>query len=593
MTQHDTLPSHFVMAKDRNKDHVAFRFAENGHWKTMGWEEYFNTATKVAGALAALDIKPGDRVVIMSNTRYQWAIADQAILGLGCVTVPIYQSATPEDIAFILENSQAVAAFVEDDKQFQKFQQVDKDKLSVKHLFSFSHIDSPDVTPWEKLLEQGASYHTGNPQFFIESCNKVDREDLASIVYTSGTTGLPKGVEILHRCIFSECTDVAKVLELTHQDRTLTFLPFAHIFGRAEMWAHVIIGYQLCLAESIDRIAANLVSIKPTFMMAVPRIFEKLYDRIISQVDSGSPVKKKLFYWAVGIGQQVSRHKRAKKELPFSLLLQFQLASKLVFKTINEKLGGKIRYLVSGGAPLSKEIAEFFHASGILILEGYGLTETSAAVTVNTPYNYEFGTVGPPMEDVQVRIAEDGEVLVKSDKVFRGYYKNPEATAKSLVDGWFHTGDIGEIDDRGRLKITDRKKDLIKTAGGKMIAPQKIENVLKTSKYISQVVVYGDKMKYLVALVTLNDGEVSRFAQNEGISCANSEELKNHDKVYQLIQAEIKSRNSQLGSYETIKNFAILPEDFTVESGELTPSLKVKRKHLSKKYEDKILKLYA
>jgi long-chain acyl-CoA synthetase len=324
----------------------------------------------------------------------------------------------------------------------------------------------------------------------------------------------------------------------------------------------------------------------------VPRIFEKIYGRILSGVDDGGVLKKKLFNWALGVGSQVSRYKRDHQSVPVALGLQYSLAYKLVFSKINERLGGRLRFLVSGGAPLSKEISEFFHAAGILILEGYGLTETTAAIFVNTPYKYRFGSVGPALGDTKIKFAADGEILVKGKKIFKEYFKNTEATTESLNDGWFQTGDIGELDNDGFLKITDRKKDLIKTAGGKIVAPQKLENLLKMNPLISQVLIYGDKMKYLVALVTLNQEEVKKFLEAQGLGDCTYKEMVSKPQVYDRVHDAIKEKNSTLASFETIKNFAILSEDFTVESGDLTPSLKVKRKYLSQKYSTVIDGLY-
>jgi long-chain acyl-CoA synthetase len=327
-------------------------------------------------------------------------------------------------------------------------------------------------------------------------------------------------------------------------------------------------------------------------MLAVPRIYEKIYSRILSQVEEGSAVKKKIFYWALDLGRQISLAKREKTPLSFNTLLQYKLAHKLVFSKLHEKVGRRIRFMVSGGAPISKDIIEFFHAAGLLILEGYGLTETTAGIFFNNPYKYRFGSVGLPIGDVQVKIADDGEILVKSKKVFREYYLNPEATREALQEGWFHTGDIGIVDAEGFLKITDRKKDLIKTAGGKMIAPQKIENHLKLNKFISQVAVYGDRQKFIVALITLNAEELQKFAQQNGLGSSDYKAIAQHPKTHEQVKDIIKECNNQLASYETIKNFAILPQDFTIESGELTPSLKVKRRFIGERYAQIVEDLY-
>ena len=331
---------------------------------------------------------------------------------------------------------------------------------------------------------------------------------------------------------------------------------------------------------------------KPSLIVAVPRVFEKIYNGILAQAEI-SPIKSRVFHWALGVGREISRHKVEKQPVPIELALKYQLARKLVFNTIAEKLGGNLRFAVCGGAPLSQPIAEFFHAAGLLILEGYGLTETTAAITVNTPFDYRFGTVGKAIGDVKLKLAEDGEILVQSKKVMRGYWNDTESTARALQDGWFHTGDIGEISAEGYLRITDRKKDLIKTAGGKYVAPQKLEGLLKANRFISQVHIHGDQRKYVVALLTLNMDAVQKFAEENGVNSKDPESLVENAKVKDLIRRGVAEVNAQLASYESIKNFAILPREFTIEAGELTPSLKVKRKVVDVKYRDLIDKLYT
>ncbi|MCC6278057.1 MAG: long-chain fatty acid--CoA ligase [Oligoflexia bacterium] len=586
------VPHVFADARMRPSSQIAFRYNEGGRWNDISWPDYFKMTEKLAGYLQQLGVKPGQSIAIMSNTRYHWAVADMAILGSGCITVPIYQSNTIEDVEFIINNAGVVLAFAEDQGQVNKLKSLEGKIPTLKHIVTFSQTNSDQAVVWAEALKAGEEYAKSHAGFFDKSCREVRLDQTATIVYTSGTTGQPKGVVLLHSCIASECEEIKLVLELSDRDTTLTFLPFAHIFGRVELWANVYIGWKMGFAESIDRISVNMGEIRPTFMMAVPRIFEKIYSKIISQVDDGSPAKKRVFKWAVAVGSEVSRYKREKKNIPLHLLFQYKLAYKLVFEKLNQRLGGNLRFMVSGGAPLSREIAEFFHAAGILILEGYGLSETTAAITVNRPNDYRFGSVGLGFGDVQLKIAEDGEILAKSAKIFKEYHRNPAATQEVFSDGWFHTGDIGEIDAQGFVRITDRKKDLIKTAGGKMIAPQKLENTLKTNKYISQVVIYGDKMKYLVALVTLNADEVKRYGEIQGLKDLSYQELCRHPKIKELVQQIIREKNDQLASYETIKNFEILPVEFTIEHGDLTPSLKVKRKHLSQKYESVIRGLY-
>ncbi|MCB0394953.1 MAG: long-chain fatty acid--CoA ligase, partial [Bdellovibrionales bacterium] len=430
-----------------------------------------------------------------------------------------------------------------------------------------------------------------SPELFTNAAKKTEIDELATICYTSGTTGNPKGVMLAHRQIISEVVDVFDIMTVNENDRSLTFLPFAHILARVEHFGSLYSGFCAAYAENIDRIRSNLLDVKPTFFAGVPRIFEKIYNGVITQAEV-SPTKAKIFRWSVKIGKKVSQAKLQKKTLPPQTLIKYQIAKKLVFDKLAEKLGGRMRFAISGGAPLSREIAEFFHAANLLILEGYGLTETTAAVTLNSPYDYCFGTVGKPLGDVEIKIAEDGEILVKSDKVMMGYYNRNDANTEVFQDGYFCTGDIGEITPTGFLRITDRKKDLIKTAGGKYVAPQKLENLLKISKYISNVLIHGDNRKYIVALVTIEVGEVEKFARENGVTTKNKSELVGNATVQRLIREEIARVNSQLASYESIKNFAILENDFTIESGELTPSLKVKRKFCDKKFSEILDSLY-
>jgi long-chain acyl-CoA synthetase len=400
---------------------------------------------------------------------------------------------------------------------------------------------------------------------------KIKIDDDASLVYTSGTSGLPKGVILSHRQVMSEITDVQKVFSVDHRDSTLSFLPYAHVLGRVEMWLSVLAGYTLCFAESIDRIKGNLIEVKPTAMIAVPRIFEKIYASVESQLEQ-QKILSALFSRLAWINEKAANW----------------LKGKLLSGKLQAAFGGRLRFAISGGAPLDREIGEFFRAAGINIFEGYGLTETTAAITVNTPDEHRFGTAGKPLPDVQIKIADDGEILVKSQKVMKGYYKQKE---NPFIDGFFPTGDIGHFDD-GFLVITDRKKDLIKTSGGKYVAPQKLENALKRNPVISHVLVHGDQKKFIVGLITLDEAEIKRWAKDNKIVFDNFRDLSQSQDVRNYIGKIVSSANQELASYETIKKFTILDHDFSVSDGELTPSLKLKRKYCDQKYRDKIEALY-
>jgi long-chain acyl-CoA synthetase len=560
----------------------------------MTWAEYFEGVEQMAFGMRSLGVKPGDRVAIYSNTRPEWALADMAILSIGAVVVPIYPSSIPEDIEFILNNSEAKLVFCENRILLDKINSIKNKTPKLENAVTFDTVQSTDK--WQltlaELKKRGTAEKAADLSWFTQTMQKPKLEELATIVYTSGTTGTPKGVMLTHDNIMSEVIDALNHLGVTEQDSSLTFLPFAHILARVEHFFHVYCGYMMSYAENIDRIRANLVDAKPTFIVAVPRIFEKIYNSMISQAEA-SPVKKKIFYWAMGIGREVSKAKLEKRSPSLQTLLQYQVAKRLVFDKLAQKLGGRLRFSLSGGAPLSKDIGEFFHAAGLVILEGYGLTETTAGVMANSLFDYRFGTVGKPIGDVQVKIANDGEILVKSRKNTPGYYKNEAATKEVLHDGWFATGDIGEFDADGFLKITDRKKDLIKTAGGKFIAPQKLENLLKLNKYVSNVLIHGDQRKYVTALITLNYDNIESYANDKGIKYASKAELAENKQVVGLMRDVVADTNHKLASYESIKNFSLLPNDFSIDAGELTPSLKVKRKFCDKKYKDTLDRLYG
>lgn len=593
----ETVCHKFLDTSKKHASKTAVMFKRGGRWSEMTWQGYRETVESIAAGLQVLGVRKGDRVAIFSNTRFEWAATDFAILGLGAVTVPIYQSSTPEDIAFILSDSGAKILICETPASLRKIRDLLKDsKVEQTITFTGSPTDATNESERAMTLDEvqstGQAALKKSPLLYELAVGELTLEDNATIIYTSGTTGRPKGVVLSHTQALSEVADAFPLLGVTPRDRSLTFLPYAHILGRIEIWGHGLIGYTMAFAESIERLRDNLAEIKPTLLIAVPRVFEKIYNGIIAQAEL-SPLRKRVFDWAISVGRDISKYKVEKMPVPVDLALKYQLAKKLVFNTISEKMGGQLRFAISGGAPMSRPIAEFFHAAGLLILEGYGLTETTAAVAVNTPFDYRFGSVGKGIGDVKFKIAEDGEILVHSKKVMKEYYNDPDATQAAIQDGWFHTGDIGEISPEGYLTITDRKKDLIKTAGGKYVAPQKLDGLLKSNHYISQVHIHGDQKKYVVALITLNFDSVRKFAEENDISYKDRESLVEHPKVKELVRRAIAEANASLASFESIKNFAILPSEFTIESGELTPSLKIKRKVVDQNYRDIINSLYG
>jgi long-chain acyl-CoA synthetase len=594
-----TVCHRFLQTAKKHASQTAFMHRRGGRWLEETWQRYQELVETTAAGLQSLGVVKGDRIAVFSNTRYEWAVADLAILGLGALTVPIYQNSTPEDIEFILENCGPKVLICETPSMARKIKERIRNHRSLERVIYFTEskeesvLDSSDgrELTLSEVQDLGETALKNSPSLYQLAVQELKVEDSASVIYTSGTTGRPRGVLLTHTQILSQVAEAFPLLGVTQRDRSLCFLPFAHILGRIEIWGHALIGYTMAYAESIERIKNNLVEVKPTLIVAVPRIFEKIYNAVIAQAEV-SPVRKKVFDWAVATGRDISKYKVQKMPVPLDLAMKYQLAKKLVFNSITERLGGELRFAVCGGAPMSRPIAEFFHAAGVLILEGYGLTETTAAITVNTPFDYRFGSVGKAVGEVKLMIAEDGEILVQSKKVMKEYYNDRAATAQAIVNGWFHTGDIGELSPEGYLTITDRKKDLIKTAGGKYVAPQKLEGLLKVNHFISQAHIHGDQQKYIVALLTLNFDAVKSFAEEQDISYKDQESLVTNTKIKELMRRAIAEANSHLASFETIKNFAILPTDFTIESGELTPSLKVKRKVVDLRYADLIAGLY-
>ena len=589
----NTLLKTVLEMPQRPSHHVAIKIKERGSWRNISWKEYYEQIQKAASAFLNLGLQPHDRVAIMSNTRWEWAVCDIAVMGSQGVVVPIYPNSTAEEVEFILNDSEAKYFICENKYSLSIWRKIRERCPHVKAVISFE-IDRPEddtIKMWNRLLTENEALLDKNKKTFESNCQKATMKDWATIVYSSGTTGLPKGIVLTQEQIHSEVSEAFPSCGVTPADTTLTFLPFAHVLGRIEHWGHIYIGYTMAYAESIEKLRYNLPEIKPTIMVAVPRIFEKVYSQILAQVEA-QPWKKKLFTWALDIGKNVSYLKITHQVIPLSLLAEYEVARRLVLNKVTNTFGGRLRFAISGGAPISKDLAQFFHAAGILILEGYGLTETTGAIAVNTPYNYKFGSVGRPIGDVQFKIAEDGEILVKSKKVMREYFKNPQATAQAIHDGWYATGDIGQILSSGDLQITDRKKDLIKTAGGKYIAPQKIEGLLKSNPLIAHTLVHGDQKKYIVCLVTLDKAYLENWAKENQWPYDQWTDLISQHEVQEAVKNTINEVNAKLASYESVKSFKILPTEFTVESGELTPSLKVKRKLLDKKYSAAIDELY-
>jgi long-chain acyl-CoA synthetase len=593
----DTLPTMFWSRVEKSADRPAQMLKQGGVWKTLSWREVGDAVRELALGLIALGRQKGDAVALLSASRAEWVQADFAIFSAGCITVPVYPTYPPDLVAYVVNDSNARTIIVEDPAQLAKVLEARDRMPALEQIVVISGYEATQppkmVHTWQMLRRLGREASAAHASTLAERIAAVKPGDLASIVYTSGTTGPPKGVMQTHGNHIAAQRNSESAAPCEEGWVHLLFLPLAHSFARLESFLGVYRGLCTAFAENLEKVGDNLKEVRPHFICSVPRVFEKVYAKILAGVEAGPPLKKKIFNWAIGVGREVSRHQQRGQPLPPALKVKRALAHKLVFSKLHAALGGRLEWAISGGAPLSREIAEFFHSAGILILEGYGLTETCPAATFNRPTRFKFGSVGQALDNVDVKIAGDGEILIRGANVAKGYLKQPEATAEVFEpSGWFHSGDIGRLDEEGFLFITDRKKDLIVTAGGMNIAPQNVENLLKGDPFISQVMVYGDRKPYPVALITINPEELGKFARDHGILATDAAVVVKHPKVVERVGRTVEEKNSQLQSYARIKKFTILPGDFTQEGGELTPTLKVKRKVVSNKYLTAIEELY-
>ncbi len=572
---------------------------EQGQVKFYSIEEYYQEIEHIAIGLGLIGMSAATKVAILSLTRIEWHLVDMATVCSGGIVIPIYPTYLPSDIEYILNHAEASILVVEDKDQLTKIYELQENIKTVKNIicinrnfdlnsFKFNNIK---IYSLSDIIQKGREEHGVMQNYLSEKIDSLRPADIATIIYTSGTTGEPKGTIITHEAFSTMLQNIGSFLKggITAKDRLLTFLPLSHVFGRCDSMIHLVFNLEDVYAESIDKIIDNLGIAKPSIMLAVPRIFEKVYSKIMDQISSGSFIKKSIFHWAKGVSDQYFEYLEKDQTPPMSLITKRKLAYKLVFSKIYQRFGGNVRFFVSGGAPLSVTIIRFLRNANLNILEGYGLTETVAPCTLNPVYKQIPGTVGLPTGDVELKIAEDGEILVKSKALFSNYYKNPEATAEVLANGWFKTGDIGEITPEGYLKITDRKKDIIITSGGKNVAPQKIENMLKTKKNISHAMIIGDKMKYLTCVIGVEKERFKNSLDKMGLSAnCTIKEIAQHEFTKKLIQSDIDKVNKNLSSFETIKKFYIAPVEFSVDGGELTPSLKLKKKILFERYKTEI-----
>jgi len=531
-------------------------------WREVSWQEAGERVEALSRALQARGVRRGDAVAVLSRTRLEWILLDWAIMSIGAVVVGLYPSNTPSECAYVLGHAEAVLAFVEDDAQREKLAAVSPQLPALREIVLFDDVS---------VLEAEGRANTP-----LE-LHEVQEDDLATLIYTSGTTGPPKGCMLSHKNLVTAALRVRNHIE-GETDTVILFLPMAHSFARIAHQSATYRGATLALCADVARLPEALARIHPTILPAVPRVYEKIHANTLSQIERANGAKRAIGRWALGVGSRTSRLRRAGRPVPMALQMQERIADRLVFSKVRERLGGRLRLGISGAAPLGIDVLEFFHSLKMLVIEGYGLTETSSSLSVNDPDEYKFGTVGRAVDGCEVRLDTDGEILVRSETIFSGYYKDPEATAAAFTDdGWFRTGDVGEIDEDGWVKITDRKKDLIITAGGKNIAPQNLENALKASRFISQALVVGDRRPYVTALITLDDAEADASGRDP----------------QELVQEIVDDVNRDRVRVEQIKRFTILPRDFSQEEGEVTPTLKLRRKIVHEHFAEQIEQLYA
>jgi long-chain acyl-CoA synthetase len=589
-----SLVAMFESTAKRRGAAVAVRMKRGGKWQEVSWAKLAEAAREVSDGLAALGVARGDRVAVIGETQIEWILADLGILGAGAITVTIYQSNTPEECRYILDDSGARLVFCDGAQQVAKIRAV-RDRLP--KLEGLVRAQGEPADAFERTLDDlralGRAWRKDHPTAHEERVAALGPDDAASFIYTSGTTGPPKGVVLTHGNWTYEGAAVAEIDLVRPDDLTLMFLPMAHSFAKVNEAVWFAVGSGAAFVESLDKLVENAAEVRPTVMPSVPRIFEKAYNGVMAQGMAAPGLKGKLFALAMkGFDAWVAAREQGKAHTSLGYLVAKKLVFPKLAQALSARFGGRMRLFVSGGAPLAPRIAYFFEALGFTVLEGYGLTETAAGPCVNRPGQNRIGTVGPPVPGTKIRIAEDGEIFIKGPGVMREYYRNPAATAEVFdKDGWFATGDIGTLDEAGCLKITDRKKDIIVTSGGKNVAPQNLENALKADPLVSQVMVHGDRRKFLSALVTLNEESARKWAAGVGIPAGAA--LHQEPLVVARIQASIDALNAKQASYSTIKKFAILPKDFTQEAGELTPTLKVKRKFVSQKYRQLLDAFYA
>jgi long-chain acyl-CoA synthetase len=565
---------------------------KGGAYVPISTREFGDAVRDLCLGLNSLGFRAGDKLCLLSENRPEWVMTDFATLSAGGLTVPIYTTLVPEQVRYIIDDSDATVVVVSNADLWKKVEPLRARLDKVRHFIMMDGPAPAGVLTFAELKDKGKSLGAAMPGLFDDLLARVKPDDEASLIYTSGTTGAPKGVVLTHGNFLFNIRTVRSIIEFTERDVCLSFLPLSHVLERMVTFTYLYAGCTIGYAESVESVAQNLLELRPHIMVSVPRVFEKIYTKVMDQVLVSPIIRRKIFFWALNVGRDFGARKLAGRPIPAGLGLRRSIAHKLVFSKIIARTGGRVRFFVSGGAPLSREIAEFFYALGLVVLEGYGLTETAPVLAVNTFEDLKFGTVGKPIPGVEIRIASDGEILARGPNVMKGYYKKDAETREVTEGGWFHTGDIGHLDEDGFLVITDRKKDLIVTSGGKNVAPQPIENILKMSPYIANAVVLGDRKRFVSALIVPDFEKLEAYARAHGIPFKDRDELVGSTRVVEFMRAEVEKATPLLASYERIKKIVLLGRDFDIEEGEITPSLKVRRSIVEGKYQDLIESMY-
>jgi len=580
----------------RTVDKYLLNYKVNDKYTGISYTKLKEETELLAFGLASLGLKRREKIALVSENRPEWVYTDMASHILGAINVPIYPSLTSATIEFMLNNSESKGIVVSTKFQLNKILKIRNKCRYLKFIIIVNEKDFDpsikDLHTFKQIQEMGLDYKMRNQNFIDESMSLVNEDDVCTIIYTSGTTGEPKGVLLTHKNIMSNVMSALEAFPITDEDVFLSFLPLCHIFERmAGYYCAFAAGASVYYAESIEKVAANLIEVKPTLMTAVPRLFERIHSRIIRNVESQSEKKQKIFYWAMEVGKEFASAKKTDK-IPLALTIKYKIAKKLVLNKLLERMGGKIKFFISGGAALPREMGEFFEAAGLIIIEGYGLTESSPVLAANRVDDYKFGTVGKPLANVEIKIAPDGEILARGPNIMQGFYKNKKDTAAMLKDGWLYTGDIGVFDADGFLMITDRKKNLFKTSAGKYIAPTHIESTFLASKYIDQFILIGDRRMFLSALIVPDFEAIKEYADANKISYTDEKNLVKNHEIYKLLEDDMSKFQKKLANYERVRKFVLLEKPFTINSGEITPSMKLKRKVVESNYNELIERMY-